>query len=308
LVTTSFLNTYAHLLVLNARYEEALALGETELEIAQQYRLDFVLPIARICRASALIGIRDFTKATEEIDEAESHARQSAYIALSLAAVRAASAIQRREFSDALDETTTWVDRGGSHPGRAELLAYRALAASCLGDPAMSDVCRMEVDRLAGRSIEATNLTACARAITAITQDRPGATDTAVEAYRLIEATGAFNSLVIAARASSPFLAAILSSVDDSSVIARVLTDSNDFRLARSAGLILEGRRRGPMKDLTERELEVARLVARGLTNQMIADALYISDSTVKVHVRHILEKVGARSRTELAGRIASVE
>ncbi|HEV3480657.1 MAG TPA: LuxR C-terminal-related transcriptional regulator, partial [Gaiellaceae bacterium] len=308
LVTTSFLNTYVYVLVLNARYEKALALGETELEVARQYRLDFVLPHALIGRAGALIGVREFTKAAEEIEAAAGHASHSAHIAMSVAAVKAAHAIQRHEFSDALTETAAWGDRAGSHPGRAELLAYRALAAASLGDPAMSDACQAEVEGLAGRSIEATNLTACARAITAISQDRPDAADVAVHAFRQIEATGAFNSLVIAVRASSAFLAAILSSVDDSSVIARVLTESNDFKLARGAGLMLEAPRRGPMKGLTDRELEVARLVARGYTNQMIADALYISDSTVKVHVRHILEKVGARSRTELAGRIASVE
>jgi DNA-binding NarL/FixJ family response regulator len=161
---------------------------------------------------------------------------------------------------------------------------------------------------LTGVTIEATTLTVCARAITALGHGNANAAGAVVHAFRLIESTGVFDALVTSARASSLFLAGLLESLDDVSVVARVLTDSNDVRLARAAGLALEGPRRGPMKDLTERELEVARLVARGYTNQMIAEALFISDSTVKVHVRHILEKLRARSRAELAGRIASIE
>jgi len=40
----------------------------------------------------------------------------------------------------------------------------------------------------------------------------------------------------------------------------------------------------------------------------MIADMLYISPSTVKVHIRHILEKLSARSRAEVAARMATLD
>lgn len=52
---------------------------------------------------------------------------------------------------------------------------------------------------------------------------------------------------------------------------------------------------------LTEREREVLALVARGLTNDEIGAALYMSPATAKTHVGRILAKLGARDRVRLA-------
>ena len=54
-----------------------------------------------------------------------------------------------------------------------------------------------------------------------------------------------------------------------------------------------------PTPRLTDRELEVLKLVAQGLTNRDIAGELYISENTVKNHVRNILEKLHLHSRME---------
>jgi len=59
-------------------------------------------------------------------------------------------------------------------------------------------------------------------------------------------------------------------------------------------------RRMRALDELTEREREVLTLVARGLSNAELADALYLSLPTVKTHVSRILAKVGARDRTQL--------
>jgi len=57
--------------------------------------------------------------------------------------------------------------------------------------------------------------------------------------------------------------------------------------------------------ELSARELEVARLVADGMSNPAIASALFVSVATVKTHVSHILAKLGLDSRTQLARWIA---
>jgi DNA-binding NarL/FixJ family response regulator len=54
-------------------------------------------------------------------------------------------------------------------------------------------------------------------------------------------------------------------------------------------------------RSLTGRELEVLRMVAKGLGNKEIAASLSIAEVTVKLHVSHVLEKLGAKDRTEAA-------
>jgi len=58
---------------------------------------------------------------------------------------------------------------------------------------------------------------------------------------------------------------------------------------------------------LTERETEVLRLIARGESNKEIAAHLFISETTVKTHVKNIMQKLGVPSRTQAALYAASV-
>lgn len=61
----------------------------------------------------------------------------------------------------------------------------------------------------------------------------------------------------------------------------------------------LSRRRPEPVESLTERKIELLRLVAQGMSNKAIAQRLSVSENTVKYHMRNILQRLRAQNRTE---------
>jgi len=82
--------------------------------------------------------------------------------------------------------------------------------------------------------------------------------------------------------------------------------------IADAAAQFLTSLRHGlpasPWHPLSEREFEVARLIADGLTNKQIAGQLVLAPKTVSAHVAHILTKLGAARRAEIAAWCATVQ
>jgi DNA-binding NarL/FixJ family response regulator len=72
-----------------------------------------------------------------------------------------------------------------------------------------------------------------------------------------------------------------------------------DAAVARTLAMAMSVRR--PVADLTSREREVLVLVARGKSNQDIADTLFISERTARTHVSHVIGKLGLQSRVQAA-------
>lgn len=83
------------------------------------------------------------------------------------------------------------------------------------------------------------------------------------------------------------------------------LVDRIEEALKRSAEVLAAERARGALRsrlaELTERERDVMRLVARGLPNKLIADQLAISVRTVEVHRARVFDKMEVKSAVELA-------
>lgn len=76
--------------------------------------------------------------------------------------------------------------------------------------------------------------------------------------------------------------------------------------ISPSLAPILAQAMRKPVKtdsshELTEREIQVAKMIAQGMSNKMIGNKLGIAEPTVKVHVKHILGKIDLRTRVEIA-------
>ncbi len=97
------------------------------------------------------------------------------------------------------------------------------------------------------------------------------------------------------------------SSIEEVAQAVRVVADGQSLISPSMAIKLLDefkqmsrsDRGHAPTPKLTDRELEVLRLVAQGLNNREIAKQLFISENTVKNHVRNILEKLQLHSRME---------
>ena len=111
--------------------------------------------------------------------------------------------------------------------------------------------------------------------------------------------------LVLAYRAR-PTLLLNLAATIERHELAGLVRRARDRPLARAIGISVGGSDEQSPDSLSPREREVVALLAQGRTNAEIARALYISEVTVKVHVRHILQKLGVRNRAEAAVLVAT--
>ncbi|GGA06981.1 DNA-binding response regulator [Paenibacillus marchantiophytorum] len=111
--------------------------------------------------------------------------------------------------------------------------------------------------------------------------------------YPVIEA-GAFSYLLKTSRASEIAqairAAAKGQSILESQVASKIM---NRFRQPKPVA--------APHEELTDREMEVLRLIAKGKSNQELADDLFIGVKTVKFHVTNVLAKLGVEDRTQAA-------
>jgi len=85
-------------------------------------------------------------------------------------------------------------------------------------------------------------------------------------------------------------------SILEPSVAAKVIAE-----FTRVSSMVPPAQMEQLVEPLSDRELEILGLIARGASNKEIADQLFIAEGTVKNHVTHILGKLGVRDRTQAA-------
>ena len=299
-VLTAFLNAYSRCLSMAAYYDDARVIADEETTAGIQYRLDFVLSPAYTARALAALGKGQFAQAGKLLTRSRALARDQddTHNQFEVAAVQARVLIAQRKFAEAMQIEAPIGSEGVLSGMRGEWLGCRALALA--GCDEHAEAIRLADDAVKiTSSLEAAGLANGAHIIIAAKRGEEPARKVSVWLNRLIELKY-LDAFVLTVRAYPPILEFLPSedALSRPAIAALRRASATTFLPALQPD---EASGTDPLSALSKREREVLELLCQGMTNREIADALYISEVTVKVHVRHILKKLSVRSRTEAA-------
>jgi LuxR family transcriptional regulator, maltose regulon positive regulatory protein len=304
IVRTGFLQTYGTALSLAARYSESSHIATRQAIEAQRFGLEWVLPHALEMQAIAEFGLRHFDQALKSLGRAHQLATEQGNIHTQVNVVVLTARVHLcRGAPERAVETLETREPRMTNPGmEGDYLATHAFALACCGRVAEANQLVAASERITTH-LEARVLRAFARVVASRFDGARQEIDADLltRALAIAEETGNFDGFVFAYRAFPELLPLITSLplVNTSPFIS--IVRALDPALAETLGLKPTTRSIHDGEPLTPREQEVLDLVRQGLTNREIARTLWIAETTVKVHVHHVLEKLGARSRTEAA-------
>jgi LuxR family maltose regulon positive regulatory protein len=297
LVRNSFRNTYAFACAIAGEYDDALSTLDDLERDALQHRLIFAVTYAGLTRAVVAIAQRRFDEGFDGLKGTTTEARRTndVHVIASCAAARARGLIALGRFDEA-DAVASYDHPELIRSMRGELLSVRALAHACSGHDQVATGF-VESGKSMSSTVELPVVQACVEAIRAAREDDPRADELALAVVESSKECWYVDGLIAAYRGFPNLARRIARNADQRHWFAEVLRKTNDEAIAQVAGLGAKG---GP-QCLSTREAEVYDLIRMGLSNKEIAKRLFISEGTAKVHVHHILEKLGAKSRTEAA-------
>jgi ATP/maltotriose-dependent transcriptional regulator MalT len=301
-VRASLVGSYCDHLNHVARYSESqTALTET-CELLNEYNLVLALTPVYCVSATAAIGLRRYRYAELLLDAAANTVGSTCgSLSTQIRTLREVISLLKNEISSDLVELQ--IDRNASKCWQGMGYAVDALKWACHGDPEIALVYASRAND-STRFTETLALTAFTRAIVAARSESAEATSLLTNAVEFAAERQRWNQFVWAYRAYPSLLGLAAMKPDLALAIQPVLLSAHDEQLAARHGIKLTVARRSvPTADerLSKREREVLRLVVDGLSNKEIAGKLYISEVTVKVHLRHVYEKLGVRNRMEAA-------
>jgi ATP/maltotriose-dependent transcriptional regulator MalT len=295
---SGFLSAYGYALAVNARYEEALECVDVLAALAESSAIEFAARYAQMHRVHVLIGLRRFAPAARALSAIEREVENDpgGYFHNNYAFQRARLHASVGDIARALNFLSLGPRERSTRASRSEFLGWQALFTSIVDTPVEAQTLAADA-RHAGRGLEAEALALLTEAVIALRERKHDEVATRV---RIVMETGVLDPIVIAARAE-PLLGRFIAEAPQwRASFQRMLVASRDHSLANALGLSIPREARGTT-NLSPRETEVHELIAQGMTNEEIARLLYISLSTTKVHVKHIYEKLGVRSRLEAA-------
>jgi LuxR family maltose regulon positive regulatory protein len=299
LIRSAFWRGLAGVHVLAANYAAGMDAVDRALEESERFHLAFVRPHALISRVAASIGLAKLDRAHAALVEVEDAAvaMEDPYLISNAAMARCRLCLAHGAFEAAVKAVSEDPPRSGSVGRRAEYGATRAAALLAAGNPLEAQREAAAVQGLSGW-IASRLLIEWVSALSAIALNESEALSRLEQACSKTFATGALDLLVFAHRLYPSAFTMLGDGFE--SVPELVKTRTRPVPEGReTARAVHQGA--PPADSLTAREREVFALLGEGRTNREIADELVISEFTAKVHVQHVLKKLGVRSRTKAA-------